>query len=84
MRKNHTLYLELEANVYFFGQFRLHLVNQTHFSNFCEGSELGKTEFKLGRSWGFRYKALLRDWAGIPSCRDPDWLHEGLKGELAT
>ena len=47
---------------------RLHLVNKTHFSNFCERSELDKTEFKLGRSWGFSYKALLRDWAGIPSC----------------
>ena len=23
----------------------------------------------LGRSWGFNYKALHRDWAGIPSCR---------------
>ena len=39
-----------------------------HFSNFWERSELGKTEFKVSPSWGFSYEALLRDWAGIPSC----------------
>ena len=34
-------------------------------------SELGKNEFELGRSWGFSYEALLRDWAGIQSCLAP-------------
>ena len=42
------LYLELQTNVHFVGQPKLHLVNQTHFSKVCERLELGKTEFKLG------------------------------------
>ena len=64
---------KLQTYVYFVGQPRLHLVNQTHFSNFCERSDLGKTEFKLGRSWGFSNEALLWHWAGIPSCPVSEW-----------
>ena len=65
---NHRLYLELKTNVYFVGHPMLHFVNPTHFSNFCERSRLGKTEFKLGRYRGFRYEVLLKDCAGILSC----------------
>ena len=51
----------------FVRQSRLHRVNETGFSFFCESSEFGNTEFELGRSWGLGYKAVLRVWVGVPS-----------------
>ena len=37
------------------------------FPEFCESLEFGRTEFKLGRTWGLGLEVCLRVWVGVPS-----------------
>ena len=51
---------------------RLHRVYEAGIQGFCESSEFGRTEFRLGRTWGFGLEVCLRDWVGVPSRTAPD------------
>ena len=43
------------------------MLRETDLFSFCKSSEIGTTEFRLGRFWGLGYKALLQVWVGVPS-----------------